>query len=144
MNNILDKVRTKLLEVTDFQDVYIGEAEGDIPAGIINYAIIDEANPTEGFEYSGTSVKNTLYIDVKAFTITANAFVESSIKQAIALSKLVMDKLHDNPTLDGLCRSIRLISIDSIVGQIEGDEQKFLRGRSLRYQITRYGAETNV
>jgi len=139
MDDLLDKIKDLLSSITELQDVYIGEVEGDIPAAIVDYAIVDEGNPTEGFDYSGTMVRNTLTVDVKVFTIVANAFVESSIKRAIELSKLVQNKISENPTLGGLCKASRLTSIDSVVGQIGGGEQKYLRGRVLTYQITRVG-----
>ena len=118
MDIILDRLAAYLSTITEFTResdgiVMIGEGESDIPLSIKNILIIDEANPSETFEYNDLSKKRTYHIDIRVATLEKYPESYRQIKKSIELTKLVESCLYENYTLGGLVSRINIESIYS-------------------------------
>jgi hypothetical protein len=137
---VLDEIKEKLSDIGDLESVLIGEWDGDIPLSVRNFAIIEEANPSETFEYRGTFARHSFFVNIKVASVTPAPLVEKSVKETIRLSSLVKSKICADPTLNDTVKNLRLLRITPSISKIGGGrgEERFARCRILSFELWRY------
>ena len=170
MDIILERLAAYLGTILEFTRdengmVMIGEGESDIPLSIKNIIIIDEANPSETFEYNDLSKKRTYHIDIRVATMVKYPESYQQIKKSIELAKLVESCLYANYTLGGLVNRIDIKSIYSFKldmpeyssasvksatalsktqGKYKDNPNFYARVRVIRLEAVKYERLTNI